>query len=139
MNEEVTPGHGRDCMCDECREAAGFGSSGMSAEPFSKQEIEAMIALGPSALRDRWLATVEDVEAERDALRRDLTEYQARTWKAEAANDALARRVETLTSVGAWLLHLKDGPRDADYEREKPQAWQALREALAADDEARAT
>ncbi len=32
------------------------------------------------------------------------------------------------------LVTLKDGPRDEDYERRKPLAWQAARDALALDD-----
>lgn len=31
----------------------------------------------------------------------------------------------------AKLVALKDGPRDASYERERPAAWQAARDALA--------
>jgi hypothetical protein len=32
------------------------------------------------------------------------------------------------------LVALKDGPRDAEYERRKPLAWQAARDALSGGD-----
>jgi hypothetical protein len=47
---------------------------------------------------------------------------------AEHARDAMRPVVEVL----ALLVALKDGPRDDDYERQKPAAWQTARDALAA-------
>lgn len=41
---------------------------------------------------------------------------------------------DRLRAVLRELVELKDGPRDEDYERRKPLAWQAAREVLALSD-----
>lgn len=46
----------------------------------------------------------------------------------------LAKEVEHLRGVLQELVDLKDGPRGADYERRKPAAWEAARDALACED-----
>lgn len=54
---------------------------------------------------------------------------------ARAVNEvkSLEAAIERLRTAARELLDLKDGPRDADYERRKPAAWQALRDALDAE------
>lgn len=52
--------------------------------------------------------------------------------QANAAGDRLAVRVDELEAVLRELVDLKDGPRDEDYERRKPAAWERARELLAA-------
>ncbi len=54
-----------------------------------------------------------------DALARERDEYRA--------------EVERLRAALRELVALKDGPRDADYERRKPAAWDAARRALDGD------
>lgn len=44
--------------------------------------------------------------------------------------DSRRSKTQELVRCATWLLELKDGPRDAVYEREKPQAWRDLRAAL---------
>lgn len=43
-------------------------------------------------------------------------------------------RAEALTEALSELVSLKDGPRDADYERRKPSAWARARELLEGSD-----
>lgn len=43
---------------------------------------------------------------------------------------AVERERDELREALRELVDLKDGPRDADYERRKPLAWQAGRDAL---------
>lgn len=43
---------------------------------------------------------------------------------------AAERECDSYREVLAELVRLKDGPRDAAYERDKPKAWQAARDAL---------
>ena len=50
--------------------------------------------------------------------------------EAIAESARLTREVERLREPLLELVTLKDGPRDAEYERRKPLAWQAAREAL---------
>lgn len=49
------------------------------------------------------------------------------------AVNALAGKLlpQDVRNALAKLVELKDGPRDENYEREKPLAWQAARDALA--------
>lgn len=46
---------------------------------------------------------------------------------------ALVREAASYKSALAWLVRLKDGPRDATYEKEKPEAWAFARRVLAGD------
>lgn len=66
--------------------------------------------------------------------------YQRKAWhrahKADAANDG-RHQPTCSTCVAALdalreLVALKDGPRDAQYERRKPLAWEAARRAVKA-------
>jgi hypothetical protein len=45
--------------------------------------------------------------------------------------DAMRRLVSTQNYALRLLVNLKDGPRDADYERDKPLAWDLARAAVA--------
>lgn len=47
------------------------------------------------------------------------------------AVELASSEASTYRTVLARLVALKDGPRDAAYERDKPAAWQAARDALA--------
>jgi hypothetical protein len=69
----------------------------------------------------------------------DLTEYadavMAVVARIMAERDAAAERTESEQFDQVWsalcdLVALKDGPRDAEYHRRKPLAWQRAREAL---------
>lgn len=81
--------------------------------------------------------------AEGDDVPRGEAPKLAAKWVAAAALDAVrgnkqaewgevldaARHVQ-LRTAARELLRLKDGPRDEDYERRKPEAWKRLREAV---------
>jgi hypothetical protein len=53
--------------------------------------------------------------------------------------DAMRRLVSTQDYALRLLVNLKDGPRDADYERDKPLAWDLARAAVAEADALQAT
>ena len=52
--------------------------------------------------------------------------------------DAMRQLVSTLDYALRVLVNLKDGPRDVDYERNKPLAWNLARAAVAEVDALRA-
>lgn len=70
-----------------------------------------------TVMLDATAQALEDAEADRDAARAELS----------AVRDRLDRHRAAL----AELVRLKDGPRDAAYERDKPVAWTEARAALA--------
>lgn len=74
----------------------------------------------------------EGQAAEIARLRRERD--QARQWNDEARQSLAARQatMAVLRATLARLVALKDGPRDATYEREKTRAWQAARNVLGA-------
>jgi hypothetical protein len=51
----------------------------------------------------------------------------------------MRRLVSTQDYALRLLVNLKDGPRDADYERDKPLAWDLARAAVAEADALQAT
>lgn len=63
----------------------------------------------------------------------DHGEYLRSRYVIEGATyDRLEAKCDRYRDALAELVRLKDGPRDEAYERDKPKAWQAAREALGA-------
>lgn len=120
----------------------------MSAEPLTREQIEAMVERrrdAPISVRDdiaRLIATVQAVEADRDALAAEVRGcvrerdralddlLAARLSRAKTAHerDALARRVEALEAELRWFCKTANFGDGAIVDR--------FRRALAADDEA---
>lgn len=76
---------------------------------------------------DSWLA--------RSAPTPEAAEARCAALEAEIVNErravaALARQLEDAREALSELLRLKDGPRDAAYEKAKPRAWERARRVL---------